>query len=77
MMAIMESVLSFLEDHFWTFAALAGAIVVGISIFAERKRARRISIENVGFMPWTGITVFGTMVTVVTIALAIKTEILL
>ncbi len=50
---------------------LAAIAVLGSSI-ADRKRQRRIRIDNVGFMPWTGITVLATLTAVVAAALALK-----
>ena len=59
--------------HIWTVIAVAAAILSAISIFADRRRHRRTRIEQVGFMPWTGISVFAIMVTLMATALAIKT----
>ena len=59
--------------HIWTVIAIAGAILSAVSIFADRRRHRRTRIEQVGFMPWTGISVFAIMVTLMATALAIKT----
>ena len=58
--------------HIWTVIAFAGAIVSAVSIFADRRRHRRTQIEQVGFMPWTGISVFAIMVALMSTALAIK-----
>ena len=61
-----------LAFHIWTVIAVGGAILSAISIFADRRRHRRTQIEQVGFMPWTGISVFAVMVTLLSTALAIK-----
>ena len=58
--------------HIWTVIAVGGAILSATSIFADRRRHRRTRIEQVGFMPWTGISVFAVMVTLMATALAIK-----
>ena len=58
--------------HIWTVIAITGAIFSMISILADRRRHRRTRIEHVGFMPWTGISVFAIMVTLMSTALAIK-----
>ena len=58
--------------HIWTVIAVGGAILSAVSIFADRRRHRRTMIEQVGFMPWTGISVFAIMVTLMSTALAIK-----
>jgi multisubunit Na+/H+ antiporter MnhB subunit len=62
------------DDHFWAAAACVCAIVVVVSSLAERRRNKRTRIEDVGFMPWTGITVLSVMLTVLAIAFAIKSE---
>jgi hypothetical protein len=60
--------------HFWpALSALAGLLVI-VSSVADRRRARRIDIEAVGFMPWTAITVFSVLATVIAAALAIKSS---
>ncbi|HEV7232935.1 MAG TPA: hypothetical protein VGN36_01725, partial [Sphingorhabdus sp.] len=59
-------------NHFWTgMSVLSGAIVL-VSSLADRRRNRRRDINDVGFMPWTAITVFAVLATVVAAALAIK-----
>ncbi len=58
--------------HIWTVIAAGAAILSAVSIFADRRRHRRTRIEQVGFMPWTGISVFAIMVTLMSTALAIK-----
>jgi multisubunit Na+/H+ antiporter MnhB subunit len=62
------------DDHFWVTAACVCAIVVVVSSLAERRRNKRTRIEDVGFMPWTGITVLSVLLTVLAIAFAIKSE---
>lgn len=64
---------SFWNSHIWGAAALTSVIVILISSLAERRRHRRAKIDDVGFMPWTGITVMAVMVAVIATALAIKT----
>jgi hypothetical protein len=48
------------------------ASVVLVSSMADRRRHNRASIDDVGFMPWTAITVFSVLATVLSAALAIK-----
>lgn len=60
------------DDHFWAAIACCFAAIVMIGTWADRRRNNRKNIEKVGFMPWTAIIVFGVLVTVVSIALAIK-----
>jgi hypothetical protein len=62
------------DEHFWIAAAFFCAAVVVFSAQAERRRNKRTRIEDVGFMPWTGITVLGVLLTVLAIAFAIKSE---
>jgi hypothetical protein len=63
---------AFWTDHLWSgISLLAAMTVLGCSI-ADRKRQRRIRMDDVGFMPWTGITVLATLTAVVAAALALK-----
>ena len=48
------------------------ASVVLVSSLADRRRHNRMNIEDVGFMPWTAITVFSVLAMVLSVALAIK-----
>jgi hypothetical protein len=60
------------DNHFWMAAACFFAALVVISALADRKRSRRSKVEDVGFMPWTSITVFSVLLSVISAALAIK-----
>lgn len=60
------------QDHFWTVAALLSASMVLISGLADRRRHKRVNIEDVGFVPWPTITVLSVLGTVLAAALAIK-----
>ncbi len=60
------------QDHFWTAVSIALAMVVVISSLADRRRHKRADIEDVGFVPWTMITVLSVLGTVLSAALAIK-----
>jgi hypothetical protein len=51
---------------------LSGVAVL-VSSLADRRRHRRSNINDVGFMPWTAITVFSVLAAVIAAALAIKT----
>jgi hypothetical protein len=74
-MRAMISILNTIWDnHFWEIAASCCAALVAVSAFADRRRNRRIRLEDVGFMPWTGITVMSVLLTVVAIAFAIKSQ---
>lgn len=60
------------SNHFWTVTSIISAIAVLVSSIADRRRHRRTNIDDVGFMPWTAITVFAVLATVLSAALAIK-----
>lgn len=40
--------------------------------WADRRRARRADLEDVGFMPWPLLTIIGTLLTLLSFALALK-----
>jgi hypothetical protein len=60
------------QDHLWMISSVIFASVVLVSSLADRRRHNRMNIEDVGFMPWTTITVFSVLATVLAAALAIK-----
>lgn len=60
------------QDHFWTALSAASALLVLVSSVADRRRHKRIKLDQVGIIPWTGITVFSVLITVLAAALAIK-----
>jgi hypothetical protein len=60
------------QEHIWTVSSVMSALVVLVSSLADRRRHNRVSIDDVGFMPWTAITVFSVLATVLSAALAIK-----
>jgi hypothetical protein len=60
------------SNHFWTAIAVFSAILVLLSTLADRRRHKRRDINNVGFVPWTAITVLSVLSTVLAAALAIK-----
>ncbi len=60
------------ENYFWMATTCFFAAIVAISALADRKRSRRKKVEDVGFMPWTSITVFSVLLFVISAALAIK-----
>jgi hypothetical protein len=66
--------INFWDYHFWASISLFSVLCLSISIFAERRRMKRTRIEDVGFMPWNDITVLSTLISLIAIALAIKTE---
>jgi hypothetical protein len=60
------------QDHAWMALSMLSAFMVLISSLADRRRHKRVNINDVGFMPWTAITVFSVLATVLSAALAIK-----
>ena len=60
------------QDHIWAVSSVMSALVVLVSSLADRRRHNRVSIDDVGFMPWTAITVFSVLATVLSAALASK-----
>ena len=62
----------YFSNHLWTAIAVLSGVVVVVSSIADRRRNRRTNIDDVGFMPWTAITVFAVLATVISAALAIK-----
>jgi hypothetical protein len=69
---MLPELMRYWDFHMWSVIAALAAMLALISILADRRRSKRIVIENVGFMPWTGISVMATLVTVISVALAIK-----
>ena len=61
-----------LEFHPTAIVALAGLAIAVIGTIAERRRANRRNINNVGFMPWRGIVLAGIFVALIAGAYAFK-----
>jgi hypothetical protein len=72
MRGMTGSIALFFSNHFWTAMSILSGVVVVLSSLADRRRNRRNDIEDIGFMPWTAITVMSVLATVITAALAIK-----
>ncbi len=60
------------DRTFWELVAAISVLALLISGFADRRRSKRKDINQVGFMPWTAITVFSVMAALLATALAIK-----
>jgi hypothetical protein len=70
---VIKTVFNGLTDRtFWELIAAISILAVIISGLADRGRSKRKDINQVGFMPWTAITVFGVMLALLASALAIK-----
>ena len=62
-----------LTMHVFLWSGCAGALLLaGTANIAERRRANRRNLEDVGFMPWPLITVLAMMVALSCAAIAIK-----
>lgn len=60
------------DYHMWVVVAVAAAAVAAISIFADWRRNKRKTIGQVGYMPWTGISMLAVGTTLIAAALALK-----
>jgi hypothetical protein len=69
---MLVEIIRYWDFHMWSVIAVLAAAMALTSILADRRRNKRMVLENVGFMPWTGISVMATLVTVMSVALAIK-----
>jgi len=50
----------------------ASAALAAFSSFADWKRQRRSDLDQVGFMPWTSLSLIGIVATMIFVALALK-----
>lgn len=55
-----------------TVIGVASLVVTLLASWADRRRRRRANLDAVGFMPWPLITIMGTLLTLLSFALAIK-----
>jgi hypothetical protein len=69
---MIEWLQSMWDFHFFAVVAAIAAIVACIAMVADRHRHKRSRLDQVGFVPWTGISILATGVTLVSIALAFK-----
>jgi hypothetical protein len=67
-----EWISDYLDTHFWAALSIFFCALIIISVLAEKRRQNRKRIEDVGFMPWTGITVMSVFAAVISAAFAIK-----
>lgn len=59
-----------MQGTLWSICAGAAALA-GLSGWAERRRARRKNLDDVGFMPWPLIMILAVIVAAVAAALAL------
>ena len=58
-----------------TWIALAGGallLLAGLALLADRRRARRSRIDDVGWVPWTAVFLIGAICGTSLLALAVK-----
>lgn len=58
--------------HMWTVVAALSAVASFLFILADRKRQKRDKLDQVGFVPWTGLSVLAMGVTLLSAVLAVK-----
>lgn len=56
----------------WGQLALAMSALAGTAAFADARRMRRTNFDQVGFMPWTSISILAIGGAVISTALALK-----
>ncbi|KQN80052.1 hypothetical protein [Sphingomonas sp. Leaf62] len=55
----------------WTIAGVA-AMLFAVSVLAERRRTLRRDPDRVGWMPWTLVQLIAVLLTVFSVAMALK-----
>lgn len=61
-----------MQEMLWSICAGAVALA-GLSGWAERRRARRHNLDDVGFMPWPLVMILSVIAGAVAAALALHT----
>lgn len=62
-----------LSHHWVPLAGGAAAFLAAIAWYADRRRIRRVELDRVGFVPWTGVFFFALMAAVLLLGMAGKT----
>ncbi|MGL5840045.1 MAG: hypothetical protein ACRCY3_16250 [Sphingorhabdus sp.] len=57
----------------WAVVSASAGAIAGISIWSDWRRQKRKRIGQVGYMPWTAISMLAIGVTLLAAALAVKT----
>ena len=60
-----------MQAELWT-AAAGSLVLVGVSAFADGRRARRRDLDRAGWVPWPLIMILAMIVAAVTAALALR-----
>jgi hypothetical protein len=63
-----------LSDFPLAIAGSAAAVVAVVAWVADRRRAARVDLDRVGFMPWTGVFFLSLMAAVLLLGIAAKVE---
>lgn len=58
--------------HMWAVIAIMSAVAAAIFVLADRKRQKRDRLDQVGFIPWTGLSVLAMGITLIAAVLAVK-----
>lgn len=61
------------SDQLMASAGIVCAVTAALAWIAERRRAGRVVLDQVGFMPWTGIFFFALMGAVILGGLSLRT----
>jgi len=56
----------------WTVIAVLSASASVLFVLADRRRQKRHRLDHVGFVPWTGLSVFAMGLTLIAAVLAVK-----
>lgn len=58
--------------HMWAVIAVLSGLASILFVLADRRRQKRIRLEQVGFIPWTGLSVLAMGITLLSAVLAVK-----
>jgi hypothetical protein len=58
--------------HMWAVVAVLSAAASVLFVLADRRRQKRIRLDQVGFVPWTGLSVLAMGITLISAVLAVK-----
>lgn len=58
--------------HMWAVIAVLSALASILFVLADRRRHKRTRLDQVGFIPWTGLSVLAMGITLLSAVLAVK-----